>query len=660
MLDRHRERTSPAPLDATLKNASVHGEVTQSIPLRRLWWASFVLLGLAAGAVGWTVWQLRTDTVRAATADAGNIAAVLASQLSRSLASIDAELLEIKQSTKALDIDDPSRLRAALGQKETHDALRQKLVQLPHLFNIVIADQNGQLVVSTAAWPTPIINIADREYFKNARTRVDGQLTISVPFENRIDSSLSIVFARRLENSSGQFAGIIFASVNFKYFEAVYESTEAIRSVLFTLVRKDGIILYRHPGAGEFVGKRLSGYSKFQEAVASGAKGFSILAQADGVVRYVSLRPVSDYPLFVNISVAEGVALEAWIKRSAAIGFGSAILLLCTLYLLIAITKQVRQLSVSEAALRESKQIIGAILDAAPVRIFWKDKNLAYLGCNAPFARDAGFAHSKDIVGKDDYQMGWRDQAGLYQEGDRQVIESGDSKLLIEEPQTTPEGTVNTLLTSKVPLRGPDGEVFGILGTYIDVTEHARLETQLRTAHVQLERQNVQFDAALHNMAQGLLMFDRAGKLVIANRRAAELFELPWERWEIASKGKTFPELMQLAYDLTKVTEIDKSQIIAELQSVVDSGTTGSIDFERTNGRTFCASCASMTGGGFVLTLDDITERRRSEDKISHLAHHDLLTDLPNRALFYEKMEILLEADRVRKLCDSQSGSRPL
>ena len=123
--------------------------------------------------------------MRAATADGGNIAAVLASQLSRSLASIDAELLEIKQSTKALDIDDPSKLRAALGRKETHDALRQQLVQLPHLFNIAIADQNGQLVVSTATSPTPVINIADRDYFKDARTRVDGQLTISVPFEKQ-------------------------------------------------------------------------------------------------------------------------------------------------------------------------------------------------------------------------------------------------------------------------------------------------------------------------------------------------------------------------------------------------------------------------------------------------------------------------------------------
>ncbi len=101
-------------------------------------------------------------------------------------------------------------------------------------------------------------------------------------------------------------------------------------------------------------------------------------------------------------------------------------------------------------ALRESQQILEGIINAIPVRVFWKDKNLVYLGCNAAFARDAGFADSKDIIGKDDYQMGWREQAELYRSDDRKVIESGGSKFLIEEPQTTPDGDTITLLTSKI------------------------------------------------------------------------------------------------------------------------------------------------------------------------------------------------------------------
>jgi PAS domain S-box-containing protein len=142
----------------------------------------------------------------------------------------------------------------------------------------------------------------------------------------------------------------------------------------------------------------------------------------------------------------------------------------------------------AEASLMESRQIIEGIINAIPVRVFWKDKNLVYLGCNAVFARDAGFADPKDIIGKDDYQMGWRDQAKLYRGDDRQVIESGCSKLLIEEPQTTPEGNTITLLTSKIPLRSSDGEVIGVLGTYMDITDRKRVENALRASEERFKK----------------------------------------------------------------------------------------------------------------------------------------------------------------------------
>ena len=141
----------------------------------------------------------------------------------------------------------------------------------------------------------------------------------------------------------------------------------------------------------------------------------------------------------------------------------------------------------AEEALRTSHRILDGIINAIPVRVFWKDKDLVYLGCNAIFAHDAGFADSKDIVGKDDYQMGWRDQAELYRADDRQVIESGRPKLFIEEPQTTPEGNTIVLLTSKIPLRNSEGEIIGVLGTYMDITDRKQMESELRRSRDDLE-----------------------------------------------------------------------------------------------------------------------------------------------------------------------------
>ena len=287
-------------------------------------------------------------------------------------------LLEIRGTSKGLNIDTPAKLRAIYDTKEMHDTMRGLLATVPHIFNMVVADENGQLVVSTAAWPTPAINVGDRDYFKTARARLDGRLSTSVPIRNRIDGNQTIVFARRLETPSGEFAGIIFASVNSNYFEAIYGSTQSIRSLIFNLIREDGTILFRHPDATGFAGKKLSQEAAWQDSLHSGKRSFRILAKADSNYRYVSVRPVPEYPLFVNISLTENVALAGWLRRSAMIGLGSAALLLCSIYLLIAITRQVRFLSKSEASLLQTSQQLDAALNnmAHGISMFDKEQRL--------------------------------------------------------------------------------------------------------------------------------------------------------------------------------------------------------------------------------------------------------------------------------------------
>ncbi len=133
----------------------------------------------------------------------------------------------------------------------------------------------------------------------------------------------------------------------------------------------------------------------------------------------------------------------------------------------------------TEEELKASQRLIAGIINTIPVRVFWKDRNLIYLGCNEIFARDAGFTDPKEIIGKDDSQMGWRDQAELYCADDREIIASGIPKVLFEESQTTPEGKTITILTSKIPLHNPEGEIIGLLGIYIDITERKRAEEEI-------------------------------------------------------------------------------------------------------------------------------------------------------------------------------------
>jgi PAS domain S-box-containing protein len=134
----------------------------------------------------------------------------------------------------------------------------------------------------------------------------------------------------------------------------------------------------------------------------------------------------------------------------------------------------VEMLKSIQGKLEQSKQMLRMVLDTVPVRVFWKDIHLRFLGCNMPFALDAGLRDPSELLGKTDFDMGWRNQAAQYRADDMSVIESGKPKLNYEEPQTTPRGKTIWLKTSKIPLQNEQGEIIGILGTYEDITESKR------------------------------------------------------------------------------------------------------------------------------------------------------------------------------------------
>jgi two-component system, cell cycle sensor histidine kinase and response regulator CckA len=252
---------------------------------------------------------------------------------------------------------------------------------------------------------------------------------------------------------------------------------------------------------------------------------------------------------------------------------------------------------------RADRRLIEGIINTIPARVFWKDKDLIYLGCNALFARDAGLEDPRDIVGKSDYQLAWREQAELYRADDREVIECGRAKLLIEEPQTTPGGDSITLLTSKVPLRGPDGEVNGVLGTYSDISARKRAEDERRASDERFERV---FESKL--IAIGIAEMT-SGRLIDVNGRCAEFFG--YERDEMI--GRTVFDLGLWA------DPADRERLVAAARTA-SSGAHLESAFRCKSGeiRHALVSMEAMTSPATVERLDliafvDLTERKRLE-----------------------------------------------
>jgi two-component system cell cycle sensor histidine kinase/response regulator CckA len=156
---------------------------------------------------------------------------------------------------------------------------------------------------------------------------------------------------------------------------------------------------------------------------------------------------------------------------------------------LYAVARDVTEQRRAKAALEESRRMLRLILDTIPVRVFWKDDAGRYMGCNQSFARDAGFSSPEELVGRDDYEMGWKEQAELYRADDVRVMTSGVARLQYEEPQTTPTGSQRWLRTSKVPLQDAEGRTIGMLGTYEDITERVLEQRRAEDQRAKLEAQ---------------------------------------------------------------------------------------------------------------------------------------------------------------------------
>ena len=277
----------------------------------------------------------------------------------------------------------------------------------------------------------------------------------------------------------------------------------------------------------------------------------------------------------------------------------------------------------AEEQLFRSDEMFQLVLDTIPQRVFWKDTNSVYVGCNAPFARDAGCEDPSELVGRTDYEMSWEPSADGYRADDREVMKTGIARIDYDEAQMRSDGSKSWLRSSKLPLRSLDGRIIGVLGTYEDITDNRRAAEALRESEQFL-------DSIIENIPHMIFVKDARDLRFVRFNRAGESM-LGRSRDELL--GKSDHDLnpsREADFFVTKDREVLAGGVTVDIPDEVHS--TGALGYRVLHTKKIPILDETGEPSYLLGISEDVTDRklaeealRQSEERYRHIT--ETITD---------------------------------
>ena len=189
-----------------------------------------------------------------------------------------------------------------------------------------------------------------------------------------------------------------------------------------------------------------------------------------------------------------------------------------------------------EKDLETSRRMLQLVMDNIPVFIFWKGRDLVYLGCNNNFAIAAGIDTPENIVGKTDAELTWNTEiASFFKEFDQRVLETGKPELHIVK-QHQSRGKQTWLDMNKIPLCDQADDIFGVLGIYEDITERIEAERELKNAKNYITN-------IIESMPSVMIGVDREINVTQWNNQAMKATGVPAEKAVGQPLDTIFPDI---------------------------------------------------------------------------------------------------------------------
>jgi diguanylate cyclase (GGDEF)-like protein len=324
---------------------------------KRLLFAAMSFIAIVTVFVGIGIWRLREDAISNSLREADSVATILAEQAGHSARAIelvlDELLAKVRGGGNEAEADYLNRIKGI----DLFEYLKDRLAQLPQADIITVTDRAGNMLNMSREWPAPVINLAERDYFRYFSTTRDHNLYISEPVIAKSGGLLTIYFVKRLETPDGKFAGIIYIGVRPEYFIRALDVISAVPDRSLILMRRDGLVLTRYPDVSNRAGFKLPDDSPWYKYAYTGGQYFT-KGLFENQSRWITVRPVARYPLVIDVGISERQVLSNWIVRAIVIGGCGLLVELLFISLMIFIYRQFVRLRESQQQLSTNSRHI--------------------------------------------------------------------------------------------------------------------------------------------------------------------------------------------------------------------------------------------------------------------------------------------------------------
>jgi diguanylate cyclase (GGDEF)-like protein/PAS domain S-box-containing protein len=560
-----------------------------------------------------------------------NTALILAEQTDRTIQSLDLVLTSVIERMQSIGISSSEDFARRMSGQDVQSLLKDKISGLPHIDAVSLFDADGRMINLSRFWPVPNLNNADRKYFLAFKSNPKLNSLISEPVINRATGTWTMFLVRRLTDPSGRFLGVINGAMELAFYEKLFGAVVLNEHSSISLQHSDGTLLARYPRIETAIGAVFMGANNALGEHDSGTA--RLIGKMDGRDRLLAAHRLPHYPLVIAVTTDADAALASWRdQRNLLIGGGAFSVLAITIVFLLIVRQLSRGHRWSKQRLALQKLRLDTAVNNMSQGLLLFDASERIVVCNQRYIRMYGL--SPDVVKPGcalrDLIL-HRKQAGTitgdvdeyYSSLLRDLARGKATEKIIETPDKRSIRILNQPLANG-----------GWVVTHEDITE-------ARNAEQERDRSRKFLDLIIDNVPTTIIVKDARSRQVVLINRSGEA-HLGASRDQII--GKTARELrpMQIA---DTIDAQDEQLLASNGCLLLDEHTVDASE----NGPRFVTSKKLVIPDDkgepqyLLSVIEDVTERKRSEKRIAHLAHYDALTDLPNRVLFRDKLEQALK-----------------